>query len=407
MSPSEMIPLFKVLMATETHVRVGEVLDSGMLAQGPQVEAFERALEEPLRVPPDGVVTVNSGTSALHLAYHLAGIGRDDIVIATPMTCAATITPLIHLGAQIVWADVDPLTGNISPVSVGELVAEWGDRVKAVVAVDWAGRPADYVELRKVVPHAIPIIEDAAHAFMARRQGRDETWGIPEGPLTSIASYAEADNIFVCYSLQAIKHLTTGDGGILICPSAELTERARKLRWFGLDRRSKTDFRCAQEITEAGYKFHMNDIAAAIGLGNLPSARMAVEQHRNNAMRYHTALATELGPEVLPTAFGALGMPPRLSIPAMDFGSSWWLYTVLVENRDDFTRSFIHARIATSQVHRRNDEHPGFPPSTPGSLPGLDYFSARQVSIPVGWWLTATDLERVTDAVISWAKATR
>lgn len=381
--PLPEIPLFKVLMSPDAPARVAKVLASGQIAQGPEVDAFEVELGHFLGVDPVRVITVNSGTSALDLAYHLAGIGHDDIAIVSPMTCSATVSPLVHRRAQIVWADVDPITGNIDPASVGELIDEWGDRVKAVVAVDWGGRPAPYAEMRKVVPHRIPIIEDAAHAFLAMRPGV-----VPTSRM-QIGMYAETDHIYLAYSTQAIKHLTTGDGGILICPSKAAADRARLLRWFGLDRRGAKDFRCAQEITEAGWKFHMNDIAASIGLANLPGAIEAVSRHRAHAAIYNGGIDR--------ADHGRLVRPP------WDPGSSWWLYTLLVDDRESFQTWMKDHGIHTSQVHRRNDEHPAFPSSAPDSLPGLDAFSARQVSVPCGWWLSDDDLDRVMNAINGWA----
>jgi dTDP-4-amino-4,6-dideoxygalactose transaminase len=205
-----------------------------------------------------------------------------------------------------------------------------------------------------------------------------------------IASYAEEQNLYVCWSLQAIKHLTSGDGGLLVCPTEEATARARKLRWFGLDRRAPTDFRAGQLIEEAGYKFHMNDISASIGLGNLSGLNAAVARHRAHAHRYHLALA-DVGPEV--------------QRPPWDEGSSWWLYTIRVTDRSAFQRHMKDAGIETSPVHRRTDEHPAFRASR-SPLPGLDEFSRTEVAIPVGWWLADEDVERVITAVRTWAART-
>jgi len=379
------IPLFKVNMSPRAGDLVADVLQSGQIAEGPKVQIFEYELEKALGAARDQVVSVNSGTSALHLAYHLANIRPGDVVIATPMTCAATITPLVHLGAEIIWADVDMISGHIDLRSVADIemysrTRPIERRLKAVVAVDWAGTPSPYEDLRRFVPAHIPIIEDAAHAFGATRQ---------DG--TPLAAAAARDNLFVCYSFQAIKHLTCGDGGALVCPSPELTDRARKLRWFGLDRRSKVDFRAGQDIHEAGYKFHMNDIAATIGIANLELAQAAVLAHRANAKRYFEAFCPLAGPRLVP--------------PPWHPGSSWWLYTVLVEDRPGFQRYMAEQGIETSQVHRRNDEHPAFPQRSPVSLSGLDHFSARQVSIPVGWWVTPEQIDYVIGAVRDWALA--
>jgi dTDP-4-amino-4,6-dideoxygalactose transaminase len=236
----------------------------------------------------------------------------------------------------------------------------------------------DYNRLREVLAGTgIPIIEDAAHAPLATYNGRYQT---------------RVGGDYIAWSFQAIKHLSTGDGGALLCPDDATTERARLLRWYGLDRRSKADFRCEQDITEVGFKYHMNDIAAAIGLANLPHLREIVKRHRDNARAYH----------------GLLEGTPGVTLPPPDPGSSWWLYTILVDDRADFQAYMADFGVATSQVHRRNDEHPAFKAAEhPASdtRPGLDAFAAHQVSIPVGWWLKDEDITRIAHLVQLWARA--
>lgn len=385
------IELFKVRMSPAAKDLVNTVLFSGQIAQGRLVDQFESELDELLKVPKGRAVTVNSGTSALHLAYHLAGVRRGDIVLASPMTCAATITPLVQMGAIPIWVDVDPLTGNLDPLAIARTYKWLGTKYssttrspRALVAVDWAGVPADTSMIRAFLSGRIPIIEDAAHAMLARHPGGG-----------SIGSFAETDGaLFVCYSLQAIKHLTTGDGGILVCPNNELTARARRLRWFGLDRTSKVDFRAGQDIAEAGYKYHLNDIAAAIGLANLGALRGSVHLHHQYAN----------------TLFHALGdLAPRVKVAPFHEGGSYWIYTLLVDNRESFEAWMREKAIAVSQVHRRNDQHTAFRDVAPEQppLPGLDKFAAHQVSIPCGWWLSTADLDRIIDAVRSWARLGR
>lgn len=379
-----MIPLFKVFMAPEAAPAVADVLASGYIGQGPKVDAFERELKRVLDAERD-VLTLNSCTSALDLALTLEDVVPGDVVVSTPMTCSATNSPIVTKGARIAWADVDPVTGLIDPESVARVIERVGpEHVAAVMAVDWAGRMCDYNRLRAVcAPHGIPIIEDAAHAPLATRYGRYQT---------------RVGGDYVCWSFQAIKHLTTGDGGALLCPDAEVTEEARLLRWYGLDRRSKADFRCEQDITAVGFKYHLNDIAAAIGLANLPHLPEVVKRHRDNARAYH----------------GLLEGTPGVTLPPPDPGSSWWLYTLLVEDRADFQRFMAEHGVATSQVHRRNDEHPGFARAAVTTqpwvakktdlLPGLEHFASRQVSIPVGWWLTDADVTRIAHLVQTWAR---
>jgi len=380
------IPLFKVLMAPEATAAVGSVLESGHIAQGAIVDQFEQELHHSLDLYPDQTpLTVNSGTSALHLAMHLAGVGPGDDVCITPMTCAASVIPIVHLGARPIWIDVDPVTGLMDPKSLQERITP---TTKAIVTVDWAGTPCDYEALHAVkrsVGRRISVVQDAAHAMFAR-----DAKG-------AIGRTAYERNHYICWSLQAIKTLTTGDGGILLTQPWR-TADARLLRWFGLDRTSNKDFRCAQDIVEAGYKFHMNDIAAAIGLANLAAARSAVERHRANAKRYCDELV-DLTPLHDTSGRGVV-------VPPWHPGSSWWIYTILVDDRVAFQEYMQSQRITTSQVHRRNDEHTAFRHAAgkQAPLPGLDQFASRQVSIPVGWWVSDDDATRIIAAVREWAR---
>jgi len=342
------------------------------LGEGPKVREFERQFAELVGL--ETPLALNSCTSALDLALHLIGVGRGDEVITTPMTCTATNTPLVHRGAKIVWADVDPVTGLIDPNDVGRKITK---RTKAILAVDWAGRSCDYKGLHHLTGYInnqadwlngrIPIIQDAAHNLLG----------------------VQPDNRgdYVAWSFQAIKHLTTGDGGALLVPPHQY-QRAKLLRWYGLDRESSADFRCAQNIKEVGYKAHMNDVAASIGLGNMPHMPWIVAKARQNAAWLSKALK---------------GLP-TVTLPLADDNGSWWLYTVLVDDQQAFIRHMTAQGVMASQVHARNDTHSAFS-YYGGELPGVDHFAAHEVAIPNGWWLTEQDLTKVAGAVVSYAHA--
>lgn len=368
-----MIDLFRPLVTSEAARAAFDALTpdaSGrlMIGQGPVVDRFEAQFQRYVDAPRD-VLTTNSCTAALDLALHLIGVSEGDEVITTPQTCTATTGVIVNRGAVPVWADVDALTGLIDPASVARLVTP---RTRAVMAVDWAGRPCDYAGLRSAAP-GLPIIQDAAH----------------RGP----TPIGEDHGDYVAWSFQAIKFLSTPDGGALLCPYDLTTERARLLRWFGLDRRSSADFRCAQDITEVGFKYHMNDVTAAIALANLPAARTAVRSQRARALRYCVAFDDLPGVRVAP----------------FEATCDYWLFTILVDDRADFEAHLKRAGVASSQVHARNDSHTAFRLANGRATarvqtPGLDAFAARQISIPVGWWLTDKDEAAVIDAVVTWAR---
>jgi dTDP-4-amino-4,6-dideoxygalactose transaminase len=231
-------PLFKVFMADTVPEVVGRILKSGYIGQGEYVEEFERVFRHYINADRD-IITVNSATSALDLAMHMCGVDHESEVITTAITCTATNSPAINRGATLIWADVDENTGLIDENSIAGLITS---RTKCIIAVNWGGRKPDYNKLKA---YGLPVIEDAAH-----------------GPYKLDGNNGD----YVIWSFQAIKFLTSGDGGAILCPDPE---RARLLRWFGLDRRSSSDFRAAQNIKEVGYKYHMNDINAAIALENL------------------------------------------------------------------------------------------------------------------------------------------
>lgn len=360
-----MIPLFKVFMAPDVDEHVGPVLQSGYIGQGQAVEDFEtefgKLVEAEVRP-----LSLNSCTSAIDLALHLIGVGPGDTVVSTPITCTATNTMVVNRGAKIIWADVDPYTGLIDPEDVAKKVKK---NTKAIIAVDWAGVPCDYDSLKAL---GLPVIEDAAHGILTRYNKQ---------------SIAKSGGDYVCYSFQAIKTLTTGDGGILLTPP-EQYDRAKLLRWYGLDRESSQDFRCSQNIKECGYKYHMNNIAAAIGLANLPHIRALIMKHMTNAAVYS----------------GNLKNHPVVKVPAFDPNFSYWIYTIHTPRRDEFIQYMAENEISCSLVHARNDKHDAFLAATEDmtELPGVSSFDSTQVSIPVGWWLTSQDMKKILGAINQW-----
>jgi dTDP-4-amino-4,6-dideoxygalactose transaminase len=191
---------------------------------------------------------------------------------------------------------------------------------------------------------------------------------------------------YCAFSFQAIKHLTTGDGGLLVLPNEKELERARLLRWYGIDRnyRGKTDFRVEQDIEEHGYKFHMNDINATIGLSNLKHIDSILEKHISNAMFYHKNLSNVSG----------LILPKK----EPEVQSSYWLFTLKVEDRNNFMLRMQEKGIVTSRVHDRNDRHPCVK-EFKTELPQLDDLIDQIVCIPVGWWVTEEEREYIVSSI--------
>jgi dTDP-4-amino-4,6-dideoxygalactose transaminase len=371
---ADLIPLFKVHMPPREALlpALAETLYSGHVTQGPQVAEFEAAL-----VPLLGnrnVLTVNSGTSALQLALRLAGV-RGGSVVTTPMTCAATVLPVLAEGARPVWADVDPATGNIDPLDAERKLRP---DTKAVLAVHWGGQPCDMDALMAVGrKHGVPVIVDAAHALGASWAG--EPAGGPSADFTA-------------FSLQAIKHVTTVDGGILTTKDAGDYRRGKLLRWFGIDRDAEqADARVDVDIPEAGMKWHMNDVAATVGLVQLRYLDGVLAAHRANAAFY----AERFG--------GLVGWAE----PPVKAAGSWWLFTLLLDNgsqRQPFMAHMKAAGVQVSRVHARLDRLTCFREYAAGPLPGVDEFYDRMCCIPVHWGLSEPDRRRVADAVIAFCE---
>jgi dTDP-4-amino-4,6-dideoxygalactose transaminase len=274
---------------------------------------------------------------------------------------------IYHAGANIVWADVDPANGNLAADSIAERITS---RTRAVMVVHYGGVPASIAGIRKVaVQRGVPVIEDAAHALGARYEGR------------SIGSHSE----FVMFSLQAIKHLTTVDGGMLACNGAsdvaKLLCEGRKFRWFGIDRAAP---RTEVDVTSVGYKYHMNNVTATIGLVQLGYIESVIAHHVDNGRFFDRALQ---------------GIP-GLSLCRWDDNAepSYWFYTVSVEDRDGFFRHLAANGITSSQAHKRNDRHTVFSASR-CELPGLDAFYRRMIHIPCGWWVDNERREYIVDVI--------
>jgi perosamine synthetase len=356
--PERNIPLFKVFMAPEAELmpRLRDVLYSGQVGEGPVVAEFEAKFGEFVAAPAAAnVLSFNSGTAALHIALLLAGVKPGDEVISTPMTAEPTNIAILHAGGRVVWADVDPANGNIDPGSVRQKITP---RTRAILAVDYAGIPAPLAALSTLAGQAgIPLIEDAAHALGARYAGR------------VVGSHAD----FVMFSLQAIKHLTTVDGGMLVCRDAAAAARGRRLRWFGMDRNAP---RIGADISETGYKYHMNDVNATLGLVQLRHVQGVIDRHIANGRYFDRALAGIAGLELC--RWEAAAEP------------SYWMYTVMAERREDFVKKLAARGIATSLAHQRNDLHTVFAGSR-AELPGVDRFFSRMIHIPCGWWVSDED----------------
>jgi len=377
------IPLFKVYMSKSAPDACADVLRSGWIGQHDKVVEFEKQLAELLGV--DMVVATNSATSAEHLALHMfnqdfykgadsfSGWEPGDEILLSPMTCTATTFPAITMGLRVKWVDIDPQTLNMC---LEDLKRKITPRTKIIMPVLWGGIPLDFEQMERVLDYAEgafgfrpKVIYDCAHALGSTWKGK------------AICQYP---GVFT-YSFQAIKHLTSIEGGLLVTHDSEQYKQVKLLRWYGLDRDTKaTDFRCGQKISEVGFKMNQVDPNAAVGIENLKDFPYVLQRHRDNAMYYQEALAGVAGVYVLPEH--------------PDAKASYWIYTILVDDRDRFLEVMKDRGIATSRVHERNDIYP-VTAEFKSRLPVLDRIDAMRICIPVGWWVTDEEREYIVDSI--------
>lgn len=318
------------------------VLRSGQLAEGPQVKVFEKEFGQKFGFK--NVAAVNSGTSALELAYELAGIVSGDEVITPVLTCTATNIPLVRRGAKIIFADIErDLNINIEDVK-----SKITPQTKAIVFVHFGGNNRGLEELLYLsAERKIILIEDAAQALGSH------FWG-------------KAD--FTCVSFQAIKSLTTGDGGAIICRDDNLDRKARRLRWFGYDRELKHKLGDT-DLLEPGYKYHMNDIAGAIGRGNLKSFYKVLAHQQKLIHAYEE---------------GGISAYP-------------WFAMVLTPCRSELRDHLKEKGIETGIYHYRNDQYAIF--GGRQSLPIMDAIENQYLLLPLHPQVSVPDVRRICDLV--------
>jgi len=368
---------------------LNKVLMSGFVTQGKEVDKYETELKK--FIGNENLLTVNSGTSGLTLAMRLLknkdesfdwpGFNENDIVLTPSLTCFATTCSILANNVKIRWIDVDLNTANID---LKDLKSKLNKYTKVIYLVHWGGMPLDLEELDKICnEHKLKygfkpmIVEDCAHAFGAEFNGK---------------KLGNHGNICV-FSTQAIKHLTSGDGGFITLPYKSLYDRCKLLRWFGIDRDKrnykKKDFRLEDNILEYGYKFHMNDINATIGLYNLPHIPKLIEKNRNNGIYFDKNLKNLKNIKLMKND--------------NKFNSSYWLYTIRILNdkKQDFIDKMKEVRIISSQVHNRNDIYSSVD-EFKEKLPNLDILEKELVCIPVGWWLKEEDLNYIVEQINIW-----
>lgn len=361
------IPIFNTFIDQTALSHVKGVLDSTFLSEGTLVKEFENQLTHKLGLV--NPVALNSGTSALHLALVLAHVGLGDEVILPAQTFVATGLVVLQQGAKVVFADIDYSTGNLSLATIKEKVT---DKTKAIILVHWGGYPCDLDDINAFAKSQnIIVVEDAAHALGATYKDR---------VVGSISDYT-------CFSFQAIKHLTTGDGGAICSNDTKSYQDSFVRRWFGIDRFNSQLSHLGErryDIQDIGYKYHLNDYGAALGLANLSFFKNRLQARIEIANYYRINLQAIPGIDLF-------NYTP-------DRQSAFWLFGFHVEKRDAFIAALKDKGIIASVVHLGIDHNSIFGGKN-SSLENQRKFDDSQIHIPIHDEVTLEKAAYIVDVI--------
>lgn len=361
------IDFFHVSVSPKSIEYATEVLQSGFLNEGEYVRKFENELARIVGQDVAGrILAVSSCTAAMHLALLAENIGPGDEVILPSQTFVATATVVLQSGATPVLADINPRTGNIDLVSIEKKITS---RTKAIMPVHFGGLPCEMDQITRIAKdHKLVVIEDAAHAFGSRYKGK---------MIGGISDYT-------CFSFQAIKMLTCGDGGAIVCPENKISDVVSR-KWFGINKnnvKSKYNEKLPS-MDRLGFKYNMNNIAAAIGCGNVEDVMKRIARRREIANIYRNEFCKIPGLELL-------------DIPT-DVESCFWLFPILVQDKERFFNNMVEKGIQVKMVNWGIDREPIF--QYDKSLPGQRYFDDHHLCIPCNEGLSDSDVEYIIESV--------
>ena len=367
LNPNDGIPLFYPTISREAFDEVKDTLKTRWIGQGPKVEMFEKKFQSKF-LKKNFPLAVGSGTDALHLAYLLADIKKNDEVLVPVFTCTATNIPLLYIGAKPVFVDIDPNTMN---VSIEDIKRKINHKTKAIVCVDYGGIPNNYNELNKICKkNNLILISDAAHSLGSKYFG----------------NYIGTQADFTIFSFQAIKTLTTGDGGLLAIKNGKLLEKAKRLRWFGIDRSSKQLGTWENDICEIGFKYQMNDISASLGLVALKKINQVIKK-RNSLFNYYEKKIKNSNVKIIGSA------------KTNTYFNSAWLLTIVVSgDRNGLMKKLRENNIESAQVHYINDRYSIFG-ARRKDLPQMDLIEDRYLVLPLYPMMSYSDVDKICNII--------
>jgi perosamine synthetase len=350
-------------------------MDTRWIGQGPLVDKFELEFEKQISGN-HKAIAVNSCTSALHLAYILAGITDGDEVIGPVFSCSASYAGLLYQRARVVFADINKDNLNLNPNHVEELLKARGEKVKAIVAVHYGGYLVDMDKIHAIARRwNIPVIEDAAQAIGASYKGKK---------IGEISQYT-------AFSFQAIKSLTTGDGGMLTIEDPILEEKAKRIRWFGIDRKAKFEDRWKKDIFEVGYKYQMTDIEAAMGIAGLKDLSDIISHSKKLFKTYVKELDKVPGIRI---------MNKEVLTKTNGTNPTYWLCTVEVDKKDALKAKLAEHGVEASETHFRCDRYSIYGGRV-YDCPNMDFLENRYLLLPMHWYVTLEDVKRICKVIKS------
>lgn len=375
-----LIPVFRPNYGKEEIAAVSEVLKSGWIGLGPKTELFEKRFAQYIGVP--YAIALNSATAAIHLALLAAGVGKGDEVIVPSLTFVSTAHAVLYTGAKPVFADIDEKTLCISFSDASKKVTK---KTKAIIPVHYGGNPCEMDKFTNLAKERhLTIIEDAAHACGSIYHGK------------KIGTISP----FTSFSFHAVKNLATGDGGMITVKDKKIADHLRRLRWVGINKdtwnrledvtgknhQSYKAYGWYYEVVELGYKSHMNDLNAALGLAQLDKLDKSNKKRRYLAVRYNKAFKKI----------------PQIQCPVneTDSISAQHNYVIRIKDRDDLHLYLRDKNISTGvhymPVHLQPYYRKLFPTV---SLPVVEKEWKKLLTLPLYPQLTADKQDYIIKSI--------
>jgi len=371
-----MIQVFKPMIRTsEILPKLEEIFSSGWIGLGPRTKIFEEKISNFLNC--GNFIATNSCTSSLHLAVRCLNLPKGSKILTTPITFVSTNSAILYENHSPVFYDIDPDTGNADPLSIERMISNHPD-IKAIILAHIGGYSCDMEKINEIAKkNKIQVIEDCAHSFGGKYKGK---------------MIGDTDNLCV-WSFQAVKNLPVGDGGGISTKNDEIASRIRKLIWLGIDKNTversnldskKQSYNWDYEVVDIGYKYHMTDIMATIGLVQFEYLESDNQRRRLIAERYRNEITN-----------------PKCKKPdyKKDRESSYHFYPLFFENRDEVYKKLTDNMIYPGMHYKKNDRYIIFRNFEKDKLNGADRFERSELTLPIHLHLTDEDVTKIIDIV--------